>query len=152
MAMAVEKPQHEEVPPTVLSRKQKRKNLKKEKRRQIRQKAACEARIEAERLLHDPVLIQQEAEAMEKERIELEIQEKLWLEREKKAQEDAERKRKEDEERRKEEEEEWMYVDDNAPAEIIWEGNEIIVRKKKVRIRRSEYQKTISDKVILFFL
>ncbi|KAL2610211.1 hypothetical protein R1flu_028784 [Riccia fluitans] len=131
-----------------LSRKEKRKNIKKLKRKQLRQEAAQKERLEEITRLLDPaeqLRIQEEerleAERLEKERVEHEEQEKLFEEREKKAQEEFESKQeelhKEEQERKvqQDEEEDWRYVDDDGPAEIIWQGNEIIVKKKRVRVQ-----------------
>ncbi|KAL3695560.1 hypothetical protein R1sor_009636 [Riccia sorocarpa] len=129
-----------------LSRKEKRKNLKKIKRKQLRQEAAEKERLEEFARLQDPaeqLRIQEEerleAERLEKERLEYEQQERLFEERERKAQEEFERKQaelKKEEEKKiqKEDDEDWRYVDDDGPAEIIWQGNEIIVKKKRVRV------------------
>lgn len=35
------------------------------------------------------------------------------------------------------EDDEWEYVEE-GPAEIIWQGNEIIVKKKKVRVPKKD--------------
>lgn len=35
------------------------------------------------------------------------------------------------------EDDEWEYVEE-GPAEIIWQGNEIIIKKKKVRVPKKE--------------
>ncbi|KAL2610640.1 hypothetical protein R1flu_029213 [Riccia fluitans] len=106
-----------------MSRKEKRKNIKKLKRKQLRQEAAQKERLEDITRLLDPAeqLRIQEEERLEAERLEKERQEEL-------PKEEQERKV------QQEEEEDWRYVDDDGPAEIIWQGNEIIVKKKRVRV------------------
>lgn len=46
---------------------------------------------------------------------------------------------------------EWEYVED-GPAEIIWQGNEIIVKKKKVKIPKKAEDKPLSQEVKLMFV
>ncbi|CAM6126837.1 unnamed protein product [Calypogeia fissa] len=131
--------------PAQLSRKEKRKQLKKIRRKQIRQQVAEEEKLKESAGLDDPAeqlriqLEEQiEAERLAKENAEHAEQERLWLEREKKAMEDFERQQedlKKLEEARKPDdtEEDSEYVDDDGPPEIIWKGNEIIVRKRRVK-------------------
>ncbi|BBN20016.1 U2 small nuclear ribonucleoprotein auxiliary factor 35 kDa subunit-related protein [Marchantia polymorpha subsp. ruderalis] len=130
-----------------LSRKEKRKTLKKLRRKQVRQEAAEKEHLEELARLQDAaeqLRIQEQekldAERVEKERVQHDEEERLFHEREKKAQEEFERKQaerlKKEEELRlhQEDEEKWRYVEDDGPAEIIWQGNEIIVRKKRVKV------------------
>lgn len=49
-------------------------------------------------------------------------------------------------ENKSEEDGEWDYVED-GPAEIIWQGNEIIVKKKKVKVPKGVKEKPLSPKV-----
>ncbi|KNA05548.1 hypothetical protein SOVF_189310 [Spinacia oleracea] len=139
-----------------MSRKEKRKAMKKMKRKQVRKEIAVKEREEEEARLNDPEekmrllrLEQEEAERMERERLEFEERERQFLqalEMEKKRREEEEeeqRKLEEEESQRKlvnnenandaDEDDDWEYIED-GPAEIIWKGNEIIVKKKKVRV------------------
>ncbi|GAV63302.1 RRM_5 domain-containing protein [Cephalotus follicularis] len=134
-------------------RKEKRKAMKKEKRRQARKEIAAKERDEEEKRANDPeeqrkLKLMEEEEAERRERALKEFEE-----RERALIETLERKRieedEEEEERRKlleESNEEqvgkenecgddgnWEYLEE-GPAEIIFQGNEIILRKKKVRI------------------
>ena len=42
----------------------------------------------------------------------------------------------------------WEYVEE-GPAEIIWQGNEIIFKKKKVRVPKGEANQKSKEKVKL---
>ncbi|MCO5594677.1 hypothetical protein L7F22_048710 [Adiantum nelumboides] len=127
----------------VLSRKEKRKGRKKAKRSEKRQQSAEQARQEDALRLNDPLVQEQEARALDQARIDHEIQERLWIQREKEAQEVADRKRQEAEAAAEEDANAWDYVEE-GPAEIIWEGNEIIVRKQKVKVPKSRLEKVDS--------
>ncbi|KAD4179558.1 hypothetical protein E3N88_28149 [Mikania micrantha] len=141
--------------PKAASRKEKRKALKKDKRKQIRKELAEKARTEEEARLNDPEVQRQiqleeerEKERVERERKEFDERERIFLE-------GLERKRKEEEEEERinaaeresklqlEAEEgsngddEWEYVEE-GPPEIIWQGNEIIVKKNKVRVKKKD--------------
>ncbi|XP_042487693.1 zinc finger CCCH domain-containing protein 5 [Macadamia integrifolia] len=133
-----------------LSRKEKRKIAKKLKRKQIRRQAALKERAEEEARLNDPeeqlrirLKEQEEAEILEIQRKEFEEHEKLWIEAAKKAEEEAQRRLLEESQRKLVEPEnaldehhdddDWDYVEE-GPAEIIWEGNEIIVKKKRIKV------------------
>ncbi|KAL3515765.1 hypothetical protein ACH5RR_022667 [Cinchona calisaya] len=141
-------------------RKERRKASKKEKRKQKRKEAAEKERQEEEARLNDPeeqLLIQlveeREKERVERERREFEEKERLFLEglARKKAQEEEEEEQRrvmmEEEQKLKKDqvgleteandEEEWEYVEE-GPPEIIWQGNEIIVKKNKVRVRKKD--------------
>ncbi|GLJ06848.1 hypothetical protein SUGI_0050230 [Cryptomeria japonica] len=81
-----------------------------------------------------------EAEAVEKARKDFEEHERIWILTHQKVQ----LKRQEEiqiqqaqEAAKKEEEENWEYVED-VPAEIIWQGNEINVQKKKIRVPKGK--------------
>ncbi|KAJ4968857.1 hypothetical protein NE237_015558 [Protea cynaroides] len=130
-----------------LSRKVKRKAAKKLKRKQIRRESALKERAEEETRLNDPeeqlrirLKEQEEAENFERQRKEFEEREKLWIEATKKAEEEAQRRLLEESQRKQvepenelKEDDDWDYVEE-GPAEIIWEGNEIIVKKKRIKI------------------
>lgn len=47
-----------------------------------------------------------------------------------------------------EEGDEWEYVEE-GPAEIIWQGNEIIVKKKRVRVAKKSADRQPMKEVIL---
>lgn len=47
-----------------------------------------------------------------------------------------------------ESDDDWEYVEE-GPAEIIWQGNEIIVRKKKVRVPKGEANQKSKEEVKL---
>ncbi|CAL1353101.1 unnamed protein product [Linum trigynum] len=139
------------------SRKEKRKDKKKMKRKQVRKETAAREREEEEKRMNDPEEQKRLKETEEEERLRMERDRKEFEEREKKLLEEMEQKRKAEEEaaaRRDAEEEEeeeakrrlltpnedgcdedsnWEYVEE-GPAEIIWQGNEIIVKKKRVRV------------------
>lgn len=126
-----------------LSRKEKRKGIKKVKRKERRQQAAEQAKQEDEHALQDPYFLEEQAQTLEKERLEQETQLRLWLLREKEAEEEADRKRQEAAEAgagNDDDESAWEYVEE-GPAEIIWEGNEIIVRKQKVKVLKAHCKK-----------
>ncbi|KAK1287035.1 Zinc finger CCCH domain-containing protein 5 [Acorus calamus] len=149
---------------TAANRKEKRKALKKQKRKQIRREAAIQRREEEEVRSSDPaeqlkieIKEREEAEAAERARREFEEREKLWLEaaeaRRRKAEEEAEEEAKREkllEEAKKvenkndlDDSDAWDYIEE-GPAEIIWQGNEIIVKKKRIRVppKRNADQKT----------
>lgn len=143
------------------SRNERRKAVKKEKRKKKRKDMAVIARQKEEDRLNDPdeQLRLQAEEETEKKRIENERRE--FEERERMIQEAWARKRFVEEEkeeiRRKDWEEqqsrlieigyknevdegdegEYEYMEE-GPPEIIWQGNEIIVRKKKVRVKKKD--------------
>jgi hypothetical protein len=56
-----------------------------------------------------------------------------------------------DEHRDVSEDEEWDYVED-GPAEIIWQGNEITVKKKMVKVPKKAKDKPPSQEVKLLFV
>ncbi|KAM4133925.1 hypothetical protein ACJW30_01G368700 [Castanea mollissima] len=144
-----------------MRRKEKRKAKKKMKRKQVRKEMAEKEREEEEARLNDPeeqrklrMMEEEEKERMERDRKEFEEREKAWIEameRKKKKEEEEE----EEEERRKKaleedsrrqqqaenenelnEDDDWEYVE--GPAEIIWKGNEIIVKKKRVKVPKKD--------------
>ncbi|GER29244.1 RGH3 splicing factor [Striga asiatica] len=143
----------------VAGRKERRKAAKKEKRKKKRKELAEKARQEEEARLNDPEeqlwLLAEE----EKEKARVERERREFEERERKILEEWERKRAEDrraedergmraEKERQfngnqighendEEENGWEYVEE-GPPEIIWQGNEIIVKKKRVRVKRKD--------------
>ncbi|KAI3951021.1 hypothetical protein MKW92_051538, partial [Papaver armeniacum] len=132
-----------------LCRKEKRKMLKKLKRKQIRKEIAVKEKEEEEARLNDvkehcklELKEKEEAELMERQRKEFEEREKLWLEKAAKMAEEEEQRRIREEEEDKlrqvendelSEDDGWEYVEE-GPAEIIWQGNKIIVKKKTVRV------------------
>ncbi|KAJ0969402.1 hypothetical protein J5N97_022279 [Dioscorea zingiberensis] len=135
------------------SRKVKRKTAKKQKRKQARKEAAIREREEEEARLNDPeeqlrlrIKEQEEAEASERERKAFEERERAWLEAAAAWRAEEEERRRWLEESQKEiekiahtndelEDEDWEFIEE-GPAEIIWQGNEIIVKKKKVRVAK----------------
>lgn len=44
--------------------------------------------------------------------------------------------------------EEWEYVEE-GPPEIIWQGNEIIVKKNKVRVKKKSSDNRFLEKEVL---
>uniref|UniRef100_A0A0E0NGE6 C3H1-type domain-containing protein n=1 Tax=Oryza rufipogon TaxID=4529 RepID=A0A0E0NGE6_ORYRU len=137
-----------------VTRKERRRERKKERRRRARREAAEAARKAAEALAADPEeerrlreLEEAEADASERARRAFEDAERRWLEaaaaraaekaaaarEESTAPEDSSREYKDDHGNGTEEDDEWEYVED-GPAEIIWEGNEITVKKKMVKV------------------
>lgn len=153
---------------TCKNRKEKRKEMKKKKRREKRKEIAEKEREEEEARLNDPeerkrmeLMEEEERERVERERKEFEERERVWMEKmmEKKRKEEEEQEVEEEEQRRRvlEEEEkdkvenedeegsDWEYVEE-GPVEIIWQGNEIIVKKKKVRVpKKNVDQLTIEE-------
>lgn len=141
------------------NRKEKRKLTKKEKRKQKRKELAEKARQEEEAKLNDPKELrriqleeEKEKERLERERREFEERERIFLEElaRKKAQEEEEgerRRAKDEEEKAKQSQvalenesdgdDEWEYVED-GPPEIIWQGNEIIVKRNKVKVKKKD--------------
>ncbi|KAM7482007.1 hypothetical protein LguiB_006590 [Lonicera macranthoides] len=137
----------------VRSRREKRKAAKKEKRKQIRKELAEKARAEEETRLNDPedqLRIQleeeREKERLDRERKEFEERERLFLEeiaRKKAEEEEEQRKFLEEESKQNQanlenesnEDDDWEYVEE-GPPEIIWQGNEIIVKKKRVKVKK----------------
>ncbi|KAJ0592395.1 putative transcription factor C3H family [Helianthus annuus] len=135
--------------PKSFSRKEKRKALKKEKRKQIRKEVAEKARAQEEARLNDPELQRQiqmeeerEKERLERERKDFEERERIFLEKKNK-EEELERIERESKlqlegaEEGHNEDDEWEYVEE-GPPEIIWQGNEIIVKKNKVRVKKKD--------------
>ncbi|XP_031394722.1 zinc finger CCCH domain-containing protein 5 isoform X2 [Punica granatum] len=143
------------------SRKEKRKAAKKMKRKQLRMEAAVREREEEEAKMNDPDELRrmeeaerEEEERRERERREFEERERAWLEamekkrKEEEEGEEEERRRKALEESQRlqevgngneqeEEDGDWEYIEE-GPAEIIWQGNEIIVKKKRVKVPKKD--------------
>ncbi|KAK1274731.1 Zinc finger CCCH domain-containing protein 5 [Acorus gramineus] len=161
-------PEAAETLTTAANRKEKRKALKKQKRKQIRREAAIQRREEEEVRSSDPaeqlkieIKEREEAEAAERARREFEEREKLWLEaaeaRRRKAEEEAEEEAKREkllEEAKKvenknelDDSDAWDYIEE-GPAEIIWQGNEIIVKKKRIRVPKRDADQKTSKKDI----
>ncbi|GJM85266.1 hypothetical protein PR202_ga01701 [Eleusine coracana subsp. coracana] len=148
------------------TRREKREERKKERRRRARREAAARARAEQEALAVDPeeerrlleLEVAQAAEESERARQAFEEAERRWLEAaaaraEEKAAAAAEEKaraaeassqHKDGDGNKSEEDSEWDYVED-GPAEIIWQGNEIIVKKKKVKVPKGVKEKPPSQ-------
>uniref|UniRef100_A0A5B7AS85 C3H1-type domain-containing protein n=1 Tax=Davidia involucrata TaxID=16924 RepID=A0A5B7AS85_DAVIN len=144
---------------TAMSRKEKRKAAKREKRKQMRKELAAKEREEEEARLNDPeeqrriqLEEEREKERLERERKEFEERERQFLEAleaKRKAEEVEEERRKALDEESKhnqvehenelKEDEDWEYVEE-GPPEIIWQGNEIIVKKKRVRVRKKDVE------------
>ncbi|KAF0932155.1 hypothetical protein E2562_008686 [Oryza meyeriana var. granulata] len=140
-----------------VTRKERRRERKKERRRRARREAAEVARKAAEALAADPEeerrlreIEEAEADASERAHRAFEDAERRWLEaaaaraaekaaaaaaagEESTAPEDSSREHKDDRANGTGEDDEWEYVED-GPAEIVWEGNEITVKKKKVKV------------------
>ncbi|ONK77375.1 uncharacterized protein A4U43_C02F5870 [Asparagus officinalis] len=114
------------------SRKEKRKALKKLKRKQIRKEAAIREREEEEARSNDPEEEERIRKAEEEER------------RRQKLLEESER-RKGEHSNELDEDDEWDYIED-GPAEIIWKGNEIIVKKKMAKIPKGSADRKQDDK------
>ncbi|KAL1831698.1 hypothetical protein ACET3Z_001349 [Daucus carota] len=146
------------------SRKEKRKALKKEKRKQLRKELAEKARLAEEARLNDPEHQKQiqleeerERERLERERLEFEERERLFLEalakkqaqeeeeeeeRRRALEEEAEQSKKNQEENEPNEDDDWEYVEE-GPPEIIWQGNEIIVKKNRVKVKKKDSDRHI---------
>ncbi|KAJ6427798.1 hypothetical protein OIU84_023239, partial [Salix udensis] len=163
--MTAKEEEEEEEETAAMSRKAKRKEKKKLKRKQVRREIAEKEREEEERRLNDPEeqrrwkeMEEGEKERMERERKEFEERERLWMEvmerKRKEEEEEEEQRRKILEEKAEEdgkengcdEDDDWEYIEE-GPAEIIWQENEIIVRKKKVRVpkKNADRQGTKED-------
>ncbi|KAL8116379.1 hypothetical protein AgCh_022762 [Apium graveolens] len=143
--------------PATDCRKEKRKALKKEKRKQLRKELAEKARLAEEARLNDPeeqkkiqLEEERERERLERERREFEEKERLFLEalakkreeeeeeeRRRELEEEAEKSDKNQEEDEPNEDDDWEYVEE-GPPEIIWQGNEIIVKKNRVKVKKKK--------------
>ncbi|KAL1350016.1 zinc finger CCCH domain-containing protein 5 isoform X1 [Arachis hypogaea] len=137
-----------------MSRKEKRKALKKMKRKQIRKEIAVKEREKEEARINDPdekrrmqLLEQQEAERMESDRKLFEERERAWMELQQRIQQQQEQQQQqidlleESQSARNDngsdnDDDQWEYVEE-GPPEIIWQGNEIILKRNKVRVRIS---------------
>ncbi|XP_042439984.1 zinc finger CCCH domain-containing protein 16 [Zingiber officinale] len=137
------------------TRKDRRKTVKKLKRKQLRREAAIREKEEEEARLADPEELrrlrlreEEEAEIAERERAVFEERERQWLEAaaaRKAAEEEEQRKKllekaQEQKENELDEDNEWDYIEE-GPAEIIWQGNEIIVKKKRVKVAKGTCKK-----------
>lgn len=142
----------EEEPKKGISRKEKRKAMKKKKRKERRKELAQKEREEEELRVNDPeeqrrmrLMEEEESARIERERKEFEERERIWIqmmEEKKKADDDERRKVLEESttdevEKENDDGEDWEYIEE-GPAEIIWQGNEIIVKKKKVRVPKKD--------------
>ncbi|KAJ4717589.1 zinc finger CCCH domain-containing protein 5 [Melia azedarach] len=146
---------------TILCRKEKKKLAKKKKRKEKRKEMAEKEREEEEAGANDAeeqrkleMMMKEVEEERERALKEFEERERIWIQEMelKKKFEEEERKKALEEEREKEEakkklqvekenecdeDDDWEYVEE-GPAEIIWQGNEIIIRKKKVRVPKKD--------------
>ncbi|KAK6945548.1 RNA recognition motif domain [Dillenia turbinata] len=149
-----------------MSREERRRAIKKRKRKQLKTEMAVKRREEQEARLNDPewqmrIKLEEEEEAkrLEIERIKFEESEKLWIEamEEKKKEEEEEARGKSFEQllsNQVEDEskdglgegEDWDYFEE-GPAEIIWQGNEIIVKKKKVKVPKKAVNQSSKNEV-----
>ncbi|KAK9287468.1 hypothetical protein L1049_015889 [Liquidambar formosana] len=129
--------------------------MKKKKRKEKRKEVAEKEREEEEAKANDPeeqrrlrLMEEEERERVERERKEFEERERVWvemMEKKKKAEEEEEEERRkileestrDEVEMENKEGDDWEYVED-GPAEIIWQGNEIIVKKKRVRVPKKD--------------
>ncbi|MED6196336.1 hypothetical protein PIB30_046511 [Stylosanthes scabra] len=141
-----------------MNRKEKRKALKKMKRKQIRKEIAIMERVEEEACLNDPeeqrrmqLLEEQEAERMERDRMLFEERERAWMESQQRIQQQQEQEQDQQQQQidlleesqsapngngSDNDDDQWEYVEE-GPPEIIWQGNEIIFKRNKVRVRVS---------------
>ncbi|MED6106135.1 hypothetical protein PIB30_002027 [Stylosanthes scabra] len=152
-----ESKEEEEEEKKEMNRKEKRKALKKMKRKQIRKEIAITERVEEEARLNDPeeqrrmqLLEEQEAERMERDRKLFEERERAWMESQQRIQQEQEQQQQQIallEESQSapngnvsnnddDDDDQWEYVEE-GPPEIIWQGNEIILKRNKVRVRVS---------------
>ncbi|XP_071736834.1 uncharacterized protein [Rutidosis leptorrhynchoides] len=129
--------------PKFVSRKEKRKSLKKEKRKQIRKEIAEKSRAEEEARMNDPEEQRKIEEEEEREKERLERERKEFEERERKFLEDLEMKKKK---QQQEEEEEQMNAAETELKEGVEEGNEIIVKKNKVKVKKKDIINQVMDK------
>ncbi|RZB66103.1 Zinc finger CCCH domain-containing protein 5 isoform A [Glycine soja] len=129
-----------------MSREEKRKAMKKMKRKQARKEASERERREEEERLIDPeeqrqmqLLEQQEAERMQRDMILFQEREKEWMDtviaRKQQQQQHQQQREEEDED------DEFDCVEEEGPPEIIWQGNEIIFKKKQLRVRVTDKDK-----------
>ncbi|XP_057809213.1 zinc finger CCCH domain-containing protein 5 isoform X2 [Salvia miltiorrhiza] len=148
-------------------REKRRKAVKKEKRKNKRKEMAEMARREEEIRLNDPEEQRRLQAEEEQERLRAEEERRHFVEMERKILEEWEKKKalqeKEEEERRRRVEQEellskqnqvghenevdddgWEYVEE-GPSEIIWQGNEIIVKKKKIRVKKKDDQQIMKE-------
>ncbi|XP_027331530.1 zinc finger CCCH domain-containing protein 5 isoform X2 [Abrus precatorius] len=125
-----------------INRKEKRKAMKKMKRKQLRKEAAERERREEEERLNDPgeqrrlqLLEQEEAERMERDRIQFEERERAWMEMIDQQQLQQQQQSHSNEREDQIDDDEYEYVEEEGPPQIIWQGNEIILKKKQIRVR-----------------
>ncbi|KAG5015856.1 hypothetical protein JHK85_021992 [Glycine max] len=118
-----------------MSRKEKRKAMKKMKRKQARKEEAERERREEEERLNNPeeqrrmqLLEQQEAERMQRDMILFREREKAWMDTV-----ITQKQQQQQQQQQEDEDDEYEYVEEEGPPEIIWQGNEIIFKKKQLR-------------------
>ncbi|KAL6184034.1 hypothetical protein ACLB2K_045441 [Fragaria x ananassa] len=138
-----------------MSRKEKRKGIKKMKRKQARKDIALKQRQEQEE--EDPqdlILIEQEeAKRSEAVRLIFEDRERAWLQAmEIRKQEELRIKALEEEQQQvfldpieDGDDDDWEYVEE-GPAEIIYRGNEITIKKKRVKVPKRNKVQQEEDK------
>ncbi|XP_038905963.1 zinc finger CCCH domain-containing protein 5 isoform X3 [Benincasa hispida] len=151
-----------------LCRKEKRKALKKIKRKQLRKEVALKMLQEEEARLNDPeeqrrirLMELEEEERSERERKLFEESERAWMEamelkKKKMAEEEEEEQqrraleeestaRQAENENEFNEEDGWEYIE--GPAEVIWKGEEIILKKKLIKVPKKGVQpeKSLED-------
>ncbi|KAK7331545.1 hypothetical protein VNO80_28281 [Phaseolus coccineus] len=129
-----------------MGRKEKRKAMKKMKRKQTRKEAAERERREEEDRLNDPeeqrriqLLEQEEAERKQRDTILFQEREKAFMDiiiTRQQEQEQQQQEREQEQEQSIDHDHEFDYVvHEEGPPEIIWQGNEIIFKKKQLRVR-----------------
>ncbi|KAK8469132.1 hypothetical protein PHAVU_006G221300 [Phaseolus vulgaris] len=128
-----------------MGRKEKRKAMKKMKRKQTRKEAAERERREEEDRLNDPeeqrriqLLEQEEADRMQRDTILFQEREKAFMDiiitrQQQEEEQQQEQEREHEQEQSIDQDHEFEYED--GPPEIIWQGNEIIFKKKQLRVR-----------------
>ncbi|KAG6577355.1 Zinc finger CCCH domain-containing protein 5, partial [Cucurbita argyrosperma subsp. sororia] len=151
-----------------LCRKEKRKALKKIKRKQLRKEEALKKLQEEEARLNDPeeqrrirLMELEEEERSERERKLFEERERAWLEamelkkktmaeeeeeeQRRRALEEESTARQAENENELSEEDGWEYIE--GPAEVIWKGDEIILKKKLIKVPKKgvEPEKSLED-------
>ncbi|RZB97192.1 Zinc finger CCCH domain-containing protein 5 isoform B [Glycine soja] len=126
-----------------MSRKEKRKAMKKMKRKQARKEEAERERREEEERLNNPeeqrrmqLLEQQEAERMQRDMILFREREKAWMDTV-----ITQKQQQQQQQQQEDEDDEYEYVEEEGPPEIIWQGNEIIFKKKQLRVRVTDRDK-----------
>lgn len=117
--------------------------MKKMKRKQARKEEAERERREEEERLNNPeeqrrmqLLEQQEAERMQRDMILFREREKAWMDTV-----ITQKQQQQQQQQQEDEDDEYEYVEEEGPPEIIWQGNEIIFKKKQLRVRVTDRDK-----------